>query len=110
MAARGMATAWMTAARGMASLGSDNGGGARDDDDGGGFDRATAAWVTAVWATAVRWTVARGTTTAVRFRRSFLCALALRLLRLDRDGEGTGQCAGLYTTGPLVLVGNTIRD
>jgi hypothetical protein len=69
-----------------------------------------AAWVTAVWATAVHWIAAHGTTTAVRFRRSFLCALALRLLRLDRDGEGTGRCASLYTTGPLVPVGNTIWD
>jgi hypothetical protein len=64
----------------------------RDDDGDGGFDRATAAWATAVWATAVRWIASRGTATAVRFRRSFLYALALRLRRLDQDGEGTGRC------------------
>jgi hypothetical protein len=46
-----------------------------------------------VWATAVRGTAARGTVTAVHFRRSFLCALALRLRHLDRDGESTGWCA-----------------
>jgi hypothetical protein len=34
----------------------------------------------------------------------------LRLLCLDRDGEGTGRCARLYSPGPLVPVGNTIRD
>jgi hypothetical protein len=76
----------------LRSIGSDNGGGVRDDDGGGGFDRAMVAWATTVWAMVVHWTVARGTATAVRFRQSFLCALALRLRRLDRDGEGTGWC------------------
>jgi hypothetical protein len=34
----------------------------------------------------------------------------LRLLRLDRGWRRQGRCTRLYSPGPLVPVGNTIRD
>jgi hypothetical protein len=63
-----------------------------------GMQAATAMlWRCAAWAMMVRGMVARGTATAVRFRRSLVCVLRLRLRRLDREWRRAGAARLLYT-------------